>query len=203
MEATEGLESTRHLWVVLSEPITLRDPAHDRNTGGWISPSLSINWLPRCLSGKESTCQCRRPQERGFDPWVGKMPWRWKWQPTPIFLPGKFYRQRNLVGCNSWDRRVGHNWACNPHAFFISGNVIFSFGEGCFRIGYPQVSPSRILSEILTDVKFHTLSQGNFISLVIRRVLWMIHFYIFSINLFFIRPWKSATGFPQKSYFIS
>ena len=36
------------------------------------------------LSGKESACQWRR---RGFDPWVRKIPWRRKWQPTPVFLP--------------------------------------------------------------------------------------------------------------------
>ena len=35
--------------------------------------------------------QCRRP---GFDPWVGKIPWRRKWQPTPAFLPGEFQGQR-------------------------------------------------------------------------------------------------------------
>ena len=39
--------------------------------------------------------QCRR---HGFDPWVGKIPWRRKWQPTPIFLPGKSHGQRSLVG---------------------------------------------------------------------------------------------------------
>ena len=38
------------------------------------------------LSGKESTCQCRRC---GLDPWVGKIPWRRKWQPTSVLLPGK------------------------------------------------------------------------------------------------------------------
>ena len=42
--------------------------------------------LPRWLSGKESTRQCRR---RGFDPWVGKIPWKMKWQLTPVFLPRK------------------------------------------------------------------------------------------------------------------
>ena len=50
------------------------------------------------LSGsvvRESACQCRRP---GFDPWVGKIPWRRKWKPTPVFLPGEFHGQRNLVG---------------------------------------------------------------------------------------------------------
>ena len=34
----------------------------------------------------------------GFDPWVGKIPWKRKWQPTPVFLPGKFHGQRSLVG---------------------------------------------------------------------------------------------------------
>ena len=37
-----------------------------------------------------------------FDPWVGKIPWRRKWQPTPIFLPGKPHGQRSLVGYSPW-----------------------------------------------------------------------------------------------------
>ena len=49
------------------------------------------------LSGKES-CQCRRCKRCGFDPWVRKIPWRRKWQPTPIFLPRKSHGQRSLVG---------------------------------------------------------------------------------------------------------
>ena len=39
-------------------------------------------------------------------------PWRRKWQPTPVFLPGKFHRQRSLVGYSPWGRkRVRYNWA--------------------------------------------------------------------------------------------
>ena len=38
----------------------------------------------------------------GFDPWVGKIPWRRKWQPTPVTLPGKSHGQRRLVGCSPW-----------------------------------------------------------------------------------------------------
>ena len=34
----------------------------------------------------------------GFDPWVGKIPWRRAWQPTPVFLPGGSHRQKNLAG---------------------------------------------------------------------------------------------------------
>ena len=33
---------------------------------------------------------------------VGKIPYRWRWQPTPVFLPGKSHGQRNLVGCSPW-----------------------------------------------------------------------------------------------------
>ena len=48
-------------------------------------------------SGKDPTCQCRRSKRRGFNPWVGKIPWRRKWQPTPAFLPGESRGQRNLA----------------------------------------------------------------------------------------------------------
>ena len=45
--------------------------------------------------GSEFCLQCRRP---GFNPWVGKIPWRRKWQPNPVFLPGESHGQRSLVG---------------------------------------------------------------------------------------------------------
>ena len=54
------------------------------------------------MGGKESTCQCRRCE---FDPWVLKIPWRRKWQPTPGFLPGKSYGQRSLVGYSPWGHK--------------------------------------------------------------------------------------------------
>ena len=48
--------------------------------------------FPRWLSGKQSTCQCRRHKRPEFDLCVRKIPWRRKWQPTLIFLPGKSHR---------------------------------------------------------------------------------------------------------------
>ena len=52
---------------------------------------------------QESVClQCGRP---GFDPWVGKIFWRRKWQPTPVLLPGKSHGQRSLVGYSPWSRK--------------------------------------------------------------------------------------------------
>ena len=41
-------------------------------------------------------------QETWFDPWVRKIPWRRKRQPTPVFLPGKSHGPRSLVGYNPW-----------------------------------------------------------------------------------------------------
>ena len=54
--------------------------------------------LPRWCSGQESACQCRRHKRCRFSPWVGKIPWRRKWQPTPVFLAGEFHGLRSLVG---------------------------------------------------------------------------------------------------------
>ena len=50
------------------------------------------------LSGKESTCQCRRC---GFNPWSRKIPWTRKWQPTPVFLPGRTLRTEELGSLHS------------------------------------------------------------------------------------------------------
>ena len=51
-----------------------------------------LRWWRICL-------QCRRP---GFDPWVGKVPWRRAWQPTPVFLVGESPGTEELAGYNPW-----------------------------------------------------------------------------------------------------
>ena len=43
--------------------------------------------------------QCRR---LSFDPWIREIPWRREWLPTPVFLPGEFHGQRNLMGYSPW-----------------------------------------------------------------------------------------------------
>ena len=54
-----------------------------------------LRWWRICL-------QWRRP---GFDSWVGKVPWRREWQPTTVFLPGKFHGQRKAVGYRPWGHK--------------------------------------------------------------------------------------------------
>ena len=48
-----------------------------------------VQGSPGGASGEEPACQCRRSKRHGFDSWVGQIPWRRAWQPTPIFLPGE------------------------------------------------------------------------------------------------------------------
>ena len=80
-----------------------------------------LNWLkceaegfPGGTSGKESAPQCRR---HGFDPWVRKIPWSRKWQPTPVFLPGKSHGQRSLVGYSLWIIKQSHTTDCLKNYF--------------------------------------------------------------------------------------
>ena len=56
--------------------------------------------------GKEPTCQWRRRKKCGFNLWVGKIPWRRKWQPIPVFLPGKFHGWRSLAGYSPWSHKA-------------------------------------------------------------------------------------------------
>ena len=55
--------------------------------------------LPSWLRRWRICLQCGRP---GFDPWIGKIPWRRKGPPIPVLLPGESHGQRSLAGCSSW-----------------------------------------------------------------------------------------------------
>ena len=56
--------------------------------------------FPGGASGQEPACQRRRPERCELAPWVGKIPWRTAWQPTPGFSPGEPQAQRSLGGCS-------------------------------------------------------------------------------------------------------
>ena len=113
-------------------------------------PGLSDSGLPWWLSGKESACQCRR---RGFHPWVGKIPCRKKWQPTPAFLTGKPHGQRSLAGYSRWGRkRTGHDLGAQQQQSISETTV-----------GY-AASTSRRLLEAVKKVRiymFQVLKLGN------------------------------------------
>ena len=68
-----------------------------------MTPVTATQDSPGASDGKASVClQCGRPR---FNPWVGKIPWKRKWQSAPVLLIGKSHRQRSLVGYSPWGRK--------------------------------------------------------------------------------------------------
>ena len=65
---------------------------------------MFLIFTSQVAQGEESACQFRRHKRHGFNPWVRKIPWRSKQQPL-LFLPGKSYGQRNLVGYSPWGHK--------------------------------------------------------------------------------------------------
>ena len=61
--------------------------------------------FPGGLGSKEYACRGRRHRRCGFDPWVGKIPWRRKWQPALVLLPGKSHGSRSLATVHGVSKR--------------------------------------------------------------------------------------------------
>ena len=70
--------------------------------------------------------QCRRPR---FDRWIGKIPWRREWQPTPLFLPGELHGQESLVSYSPW----GHKESDMTEQLTLPTNVP-AFRHGIFKM---------------------------------------------------------------------
>ena len=74
-------------------------------------------------------------QETRFDPWVGKIPCRRAWQPTPVCLPGKSYGQRSLAGCKSMGlQRVTERLTLSVSNRFPSQKLLHSRSPVCGNI---------------------------------------------------------------------
>ena len=92
--------------ILKVHPFTSKMVCIHSETVEWCVAKM-IQGLPCWLSSKESVYQCRRHR---FNPWVRKIPWRRKWQPTAVILPRKSHRHRSLAGYSLWGhKRVGHN----------------------------------------------------------------------------------------------
>ena len=91
-----------------------------------------VQWLPWWFRWWRICLQCGR---HGFDPWVRKIPWRRKWQPTPVFLPGEFHAQRSLAGYSPWEVIGGINpatWGSVLCAGFFTRTKPAGFGSTPF-----------------------------------------------------------------------
>ena len=101
----EILQARILAWVAFSFSRDLPNPGTEPR-----SPALQADSLPACHKGSPKKETIRKP---GFDLWVGKIPWRREWHPTPVFLPGEFHGQRSLMGYSPQGHRVRYDWASN------------------------------------------------------------------------------------------
>ena len=77
-------------------------------------------------------------QETEDDPWVGKIPWRKEWLPTPVFLPGESHGQRSLVDCSLWGHR---EWDTTRHSTVMERETAISAAKACCAVFKKKVAP--------------------------------------------------------------
>ena len=97
---------------------------------------------------KESVCQCTRHKSRGFDPWVGKMPWRRNWQPTPVFLPGKSMDRgawRAMVCGVTKSQTWLSDWTPN---MYLKENLGTSLAVQWLRLHAPRAGGPSLVAEL-------------------------------------------------------
>ena len=132
----------------------------------WMWRNIRRKSLPRLPSHKESACQCRRHKRCGFDPWARKIPWRRKWMPSTVFLPGKSHDKRawwatvfgvakNQTQLSDWARRMKFGIICGESYGTICKNLKNS--NACFLLSNNSIP--------------RNLSKGNIWIHAVRSVL--------------------------------
>ena len=93
---------------------------------------IYIVWDSQVTQWVESAYHCRSCWRHRFSPWVGKIPWRRKWQPTTVFLPGKSRGGLQSIGL----QRVRHGWAAEHTHTHVYGSLLDSESSSlCFIVG--------------------------------------------------------------------
>ena len=85
-----------------------------------------VCWLSQWLKQKRICLSVSRCRRSGFDPWKGNVPWRRKWQATPVLLPGESHGQRSLVSYCPWgSQRAGHDQSLKHHSAHVCNGFFF------------------------------------------------------------------------------
>ena len=145
-----------NLWSQICPSLTLK------MTGSlwvWAAVDVIQNDTDWALDSKASAYNAGDP---GSDPWVGKIPWRRKWQSTPGLLPGKSHGQRSLVGYSPWGLKESDT--TEPlyfHCLFFrmqgwSANVSFLLSIAVFHFALSYLLTGVVLN--LTHILLHTRS---------------------------------------------
>ena len=128
---------------------------------------------------KKIHVQYRRP---GFNSWVGKIPWRREWQPTPVFLPGEFRGQRSLVGYSPWGHKESDmTEGLTPTAHVLYGRavdlLILHTQTSCLLTNVFPFPSLRPLPDLLCSMSLIILDS------LISGFMQYLHFYVWRISL--------------------
>ena len=149
-----------------------------------------VSRLPRWLSGKEFACCVWRC---GFHPWVRKISWRRKWQPTSVFLPGKFRGQRGLAGYIPWGlKETDRTEHAHTHFIFIQEEILFLFKVGMDRGG--DGAGGFCIVIIFKDTKFVMEKKDKIEDLVFKilnRFCKQMYLWVFFLQLELTEKWAA------------
>ena len=99
--------------MIADEPqvgtLTLEASVFSLDCLGNYNMTMNVGGFLGGADGKEPAYQYRRQKRCTFDPWIGKIRWRRKWQPTPVFLLEKSHEQRSLAAYSLWSRTQLNN----------------------------------------------------------------------------------------------
>ena len=95
-------------------------------SGSWITNYTELIEIMGFPGGSDGRIclQCGRP---GFDPWVGKIPWRREWLSTPSLLPEESHGQRSLAGYSPWDLKESDMTEWLTHIHNLNSNCLFIY----------------------------------------------------------------------------
>ena len=129
LEKGKATHSSILAWRIPWTPWTVQSMGSQSRTWLSLSHGNSLFWTSLMAQGSpdgKSLCQqCRRPY---LDPWIGKIPWRRKWQPTPVLLPGKSHGQRSLIGYSPWGHKESDTTEQLHFHFSLVLFLIYLFG---------------------------------------------------------------------------
>ena len=108
-----------------------------------LDTSIMMRGFPSGSVVKNLPSNARNARDR-LDPWVGAIRWSMRWQPIPVFLPGKYHGQRSLAGYSSWGHRVGLSWTTERTDHQCMGSRVCLMLCGCSRQACSQ--PERVHS---------------------------------------------------------
>ena len=163
--------------------------------------------LPKWLTSEEFTCQGGRRRRYEFGPWVRKIPWRRKWQPTPALLPGEFNGQRSLADYRPWGHKRKWTWFSDYTTTITHGSRNICFPPRASVPGWEHrlllllshFSHVRLCNPIPGILQARTL---EWVAISFSNALkWKVKVKTFSYVRLFSTPWTAAYQTPPSMGF--